>query len=137
MPALASDAIVYPTSALVASFKSKIKASLLLLKHRLSSITQRLDNYMANDIFKYRRSLYRLTLKHLKSVNDYMIDIIKYVGVMIDNADVYEGDDVDWIWRWTPPGQTSHRVFAHQDINRIFKAAIKCIDIIGKHTMPK
>ena len=137
MPALRSDATVASTSAVVASFKSKIKASLPQLKHRLSSITQRLGNYIKNDLTKRLRSHARLPSNDMTLVNDCMIEMDKYVVAVIDNAGVYEGNDVSRIWRYTPASQTRNYVFAHEDIDDILKAAVKCIDTIDKRDMSK
>ena len=138
MPALRSDAMVPSTSAIVASFKAKIKASLPPLKDRLSSVAQRLDDYMTNDIFKYLRSRNYISFKPVASVNDCMIYMTKSVTVMIDNADVYEGHSFGGqLWRYEPSGQKNKCVSAYRDIDNMVKAAIKCIDVIDKHAMPK
>ena len=138
MPALRSDATVPSTSAIVASFKAKIKASLPTLKDRLSSVGQRLDNYMTNDIFKYLRSRNYISFKPVASVNDCMIDMTKYVIVMIDNADMYEGHIFGGqLWRHEPSGRPSKCVSAYRDIDSIVKAAVKCIDTIDKRVIPK
>ena len=66
-----------------------------------------------------------------------MIYMTKYVNAMIDNAGVYSGGGGSRIWRHTHPGQYSSCVMAHQDVENINEAAVKCIDIIDKHAMPK
>ena len=138
MPALKSDATVPSTSAIVSSFKPKIKASKPPLKDRLSSVAQRLDNYMTNNIFKYLRSRNYISFKPVASVNDCMIDMTKYVTSVIDNADVYEGHSFGGqLWRYEPSGRRSQCVSAYRDIDSIVKAAVKCIDIIDKRVMPK
>ena len=137
MPALKSDSMVASTSAVLASFKSKIIALLPPLKYQLSSITQRLDKYMTNDLVKHQISGASLLFNDVTSVNDCMIEMAKYVYFVIDNADVYEGNSVGLIWRWTPASQTRNYVFAHEDIDDIVKAAGKCIDVIYKRVIPK
>ena len=68
-----------------------------------------------------------------------MIEMIGHFDAMIDNADVYEGDDdgAYCIYRFTLPGQGSSCVMAYDETDSIVRAAIKCIDIIAKHDMPK
>ena len=92
---------------------------------------------MTNDIFKYLRSRNYISFKPVASVNDCMIDMTTRVDVVTDSADVYEGAALLRIGRRTPPGQNDSWIFAFGDIDNIDKAAIKCIDIIDKHVMPK
>ena len=69
-----------------------------------------------------------------------MLEINTYVSIVTDNADVYEGNGGTFggpIWRYTPPGQRSSRVYAYDDIADIDTAAVKCIDMMDKHDMPK
>ena len=75
----------------------------------------------------------------MTSVNDCMLDMIGHFDAMIGNIDVYEGDDAGsyCIYRYTPPGQGSSCVMAYGETDDIVKAAIKCIDIIDKHTLRK
>ena len=70
----------------------------------------------------------------MKSVNDCVIEIAKYVNVMIDNADACKGDQLNFIWRDTSPYQV---LFGYEDIGYIDKAASKCIDTLEKHVTPK
>ena len=136
MADLRFDANTIPTSSGVASFRLEIKSSLPPLKHRLSSITQRLNNFIKRDLTKFSRSHASLSLDCM-TVYDYISDMVKYVNVMIDNADVYTSDGYSPLWRYTPPVQTSSYVMAHYDIADIAKTAIECIDIIGKLVIPK
>ena len=91
---------------------------------------------MTNDLTKLRRSRASLLLGYLTSVNDCMLEMIYYVAVMVDNAGAYSGGGI-YTWRLPLPGQRGSYIYAHQDIDNINKAAIKCIDIIDKHVMPK
>ena len=144
MPDLRAAAFSWLFDVRVSSFKSKIKVSLPPLKHLLSLITQRLDNYMTNDLVKYLRSRNYTSFNDTISVNDCMIEMTKYAAAMIDNADVYTGVSVSVgglsshrIRRYTPPGQTRNYVYADQEIEAIIRAAVECIDIIDKRAMPK
>ena len=67
------------------------------------------------------------SIRYLASVDEHLVDMIKYVDVMIDNADVYY--DYGWaaIQRDIPSGGF---VYSADDIHFINKAAINCIDII-------
>ena len=135
MPALRSDSMTIPSRSVVASFKSKIKTLLPQLKYRLSLITRRLDNYIKNDLVEILGSYASLSLKHVTSVNDCMLEMVTFFVLVIENADVYRGSGRGAIYRdYTPPGQYSRWIYAHQDIDYIDKAAIKCIDSIA---MPK
>ena len=93
---------------------------------------------MKNNLTKHRRSHARLLVNYVTSVNDCMLEMATYVDIMIYNIDVYESNRGWRICRnYTPPGQRGSYIYAHQDIDNINKAAIKCIDIIDKHVMPK
>ena len=134
MPALGFYAIVPSSSATVTSFKSMIKASLPSFKHRLSSIKQRLDDYMTNDITNHQISGAGLSLIYVTSVNACMLEMAKYGGIVIDNADEYQGDADRRTWRLTPSRKC---VYACKEIDDIDRTAIKCIDVIDKHVMSK
>ena len=53
---------------------------------------------------------------------------------MIDNQDKYNDSIDGWTMRYTAPWIYA---YAHQDIDGIVKADIKCIDIIDMQAMPK
>ena len=92
---------------------------------------------MTNDFNQASKIACQLSLEYMTSVKDCMLEITTNVDAVIDIADEYEGDYGNFIWRYTPPGQYSSYVWAHQDIDSIDKAATKFIDIIDKHSMPK
>ena len=73
------------------------------------------------------------SVKNMTSVNDCISDMIEYVDVMIDNADVYYGD-AGYAMRCTPSGD---HVYAADDIYYIDMAVIKCIQIIKNHKKSK
>ena len=92
---------------------------------------------MTNDLVKFLKLHTYISLKHVSSVKDWILKMTTYVDVVIDNADVYKGGYGNWICRYTPPAQYFSYVSAHQEIDIIVKAAIKCINIIDKRFMPK
>ena len=86
----------------------------------------------------YRRWHARLLLDYMTSVNDCVIKMTVCVNIVIDNADVYVGNGSMFggqIKRHAPPGERIY--YASTDIDDIIKAAIKCIDIIDMHAIPK
>ena len=73
----------------------------------------------------------------MEPVNDCLLEVATHVDIVIDNADAYQENGVSYIWRWKLSGEYSSYVFAHQDIAGTVNAAIKCIDVMDKHDMPK
>ena len=90
---------------------------------------------MTSDLAKYQRSHASLSLNYMASVKDCMLEMTKHANVMIDNADAYSGGGI-YIGRLALPGQRGS-IYAHQDIDYLVRAAVKCIDIIDKHVIPE
>ena len=65
------------------------------------------------------------------SVNDCISLIIKYVDVMIDNADAYCHQSSLGIYRQIK--SSNYQLPAYINIRNIDKATIDCIDIIDRH----
>ena len=105
--------------------KSKLKAYCLSLKMPLISICDRFDTYTANE------SSSRMT-----SVSEYLLKMITYVDVMIDNSDVYfdDGSKFYSILRRTSPRKAA---IAYDDIENIHEAAVDCINIIEMSNIHK
>ena len=138
MPDLIYDAIATIGNRKAAGlFKPKLKASMPPLKHRLSSIVERLGIYMTTDLVKYLISHTYISFKHMALVKDCLLEMTKYVDAMIYYGAEYGGNESYYYYRREPPGQTSTYDYAHRDLDGIVKAAVKCIDIIDKRVMPK
>ena len=116
-----------------ASFESKIKTSLGPLKQRLASMRKRFANFMVKDLVKFLISHTYVSFRHMTPVNDCIIDMIKYVDVMIDNADKYYYDD-EFTTRYS---SEVGFVDTYEDFDNIDNPAIKCIKIIEKQRKPK
>ena len=122
MPELRSAANRSDSSGLVA-FKSLVYA-LNPIKQTVESILYRINYYVANQAEVM-----------MESVNECVSDIIRYLDIMIDNADeYYEGMFSSNIIRYSSEAGIK---YASNDISYIDKAAIKCIDIIDKHNSAK
>ena len=80
-----------------------------------------------NDVVKHLRSSNYASIKHVASVQACIPDMIVYVDVMIDNADVYYGS-IGTVFRTSSSGFVS----ASDDIDNIDRAAIICVEIIEK-----
>ena len=64
----------------------------------------------------------------LTVVNQYITDIIEYIGVMIDNADLYYG----WFRSTVRDMPAGGKAYIDKDIDNIEQAAIRCIKIVDK-----
>ena len=112
----------------ISQFKSKLK-SLHPIKKTLASISQKFENYMTNDLVKFITSRNYTSFKHMISVNDCISDIIKYVGIKIDNAGVHDEGSYA-IERKT---STRSYAYAEDDIDKINMAAVKCVNIVDNY----
>ena len=113
-------AVIRGTSDLTA-LKTKIKA-LEPMKQTLTSLHCRTLHHMVNRLPEISTPVY-----------DCISDMIKYVDIMIDNADLYEG----WIggtYRHTSAGG---KAFATEDVTKMEKTVKKCIEIIDNHNSLK
>ena len=116
----------------LSSLKSKITTTLKPLNQCLSSLSLLIINHSMNDVVKHLRSRGYASLKNFVSVCECLLDMVTYIDVVIDNADVYYYSI--GIVRRTP---ASGFVSASDDIDNIEKAASRCIDIVDTHAMPK
>ena len=115
---------------------AKLKAYCQSLKKPVHMLQGRIENFDTNYLSAHLASSdMHDIIKTMAAVNKLVLDMSKYLDVVIDNADVYYYDHTFGMARRVPT--SLYVAYAYKDIGNIEEAAIKCIDVIDDHIMPK
>ena len=116
--------------------RAKLKAYCQSLKKPVHMLQGRIENFDTNYLSAHLASsdMHEIIMA-MAAVNKLVLDMIKYLDVVIDNADVYcQKSASGYVSRIPTSGNIA---YACHDIDNIQQAISKCIDVIDKHNKPK